>query len=786
MAELFSDLWSDADRNELPIAVVHAVRELEGAFGAAVSVKLNGLGVAICLELAVSIPTRGPHKRRDVRPVEPVLIQIDPIRFPHKCPRVGMNRVSFPRDQLPHLYPGHREDPAWLCLHKGSMDEWFAEHTVTDLVERAEHWLRDAARGKLNPPSEPYEPILPRLNDCIFLYENARMCDLVSRGWRRTIGRAGAAFFYTRLSTRARAAALLGSNRYALESVSLELPMEAIPPYRENPPSLVAKLSLDPLAQPDPWLHRRKHVVEGRQKLGLAGLWGVVLWPDINPIDAYNGDLPTSYEELVAWCDRVGIPMARVMRTYISQGWAIDGILPLVIALPRPRIVLGSAEAIEFVSFVVLPPQDPKELIDVGHRQPMTRKKAARLSRSKMSEQDQRWVVLGCGALGSMIALGRGRAGHADLDLVDNDRLEPHNLARHALSSQYLGASKATAMADEIKAMFTGEEVKPRAFDMSAQDFVLDHPDVLTKAARVLDMSASAQVLELLCDAAIGGRVARAEIALYGLLGVLTQEGPDRNPRIDEIRVGLFDSAVDSPEGSVALWLQHHRSLRDKGGAYEEIIVGLSCSSDTMRISGDMISWHANSFSMELRQPTPEHGSVLLTQPNPSEPAKGSINRMSVLPWRRLGAAGSSWDIRIAGSALDFMREQLREKAPNETGGVLFGMVHPKKNILYVTRADPAPPDSIEEPTRFVRGVAGVAQSMSAADDATGGLIQYVGDWHSHPDGPAGPSLEDISTGEELRTSGIRGRVPAHILIVTEDKVCSCVFPRQGGYIPHS
>ena len=65
--------------------------------------------------------------------------------------------------------------------------------------------------------------------------------------------------------------------------------------------------------------------------------------------------------------------------------------------------------------------------------------------------------------------------------------------------------------------------------------------------------------------------------------------------------------------------------------------------------------------------------------------------------------------------------------------------------VLYVVDALSAPPDSEETEQSFVRGTSGLSQALGAVSTRTAGVVQYVGEWHSHPDGyAANPSSEDL------------------------------------------
>lgn len=59
-------------------------------------------------------------------------------------------------------------------------------------------------------------------------------------------------------------------------------------------------------------------------------------------------------------------------------------------------------------------------------------------------------AILGCGAIGSVVADQLARAGVGKLTLIDSDYLEPGNLARHAATMAHVGLPKAAALAVHV------------------------------------------------------------------------------------------------------------------------------------------------------------------------------------------------------------------------------------------------------------------------------------------------------------------------------------------------
>jgi molybdopterin/thiamine biosynthesis adenylyltransferase len=68
-------------------------------------------------------------------------------------------------------------------------------------------------------------------------------------------------------------------------------------------------------------------------------------------------------------------------------------------------------------------------------------------------------AIVGVGSVGSMMALELARSGVGHLLLIDGDRLETHNLARHALPTGYLSTNKAEATGHYLQANIPGLDI---------------------------------------------------------------------------------------------------------------------------------------------------------------------------------------------------------------------------------------------------------------------------------------------------------------------------------------
>jgi Prokaryotic E2 family A len=160
MDELHSSTQPKEEEDKLSPPIRSAVTELRAKF-ADQDVRVlywNDNYAVVPLTVDVELPGRGPVNGVDIRKREPILLLFDKRSFPYVAPRVHSDRRDFSKTDFPHLNVTRPKIPAWFCLHRGSLDAWFAEHTVVDLVDRARGWLRDAARNRMVPEGDGFEP----------------------------------------------------------------------------------------------------------------------------------------------------------------------------------------------------------------------------------------------------------------------------------------------------------------------------------------------------------------------------------------------------------------------------------------------------------------------------------------------------------------------------------------------------------------------------------------------------------------------------------------------------
>jgi len=114
----------------------------------------------------------------------------------------------------------------------------------------------------------------------------------------------------------------------------------------------------------------------------------------------------------------------------------------------------------------------------------------------------------------------------------------------------------------------------------------------------------------------------------------------------------------------------------------------------------------------------------------------------------------------------------------NETGGVFVGVCNYKTKTIHITGSIKAPLDSKGSTTQFVRGQNGLANEISAIEKSSGGQIGYVGEWHTHPDGPNCLSKQDMESVKKHKEecSNLQPPLPVFLSIITPTGIFPYVF----------
>jgi integrative and conjugative element protein (TIGR02256 family) len=421
----------------------------------------------------------------------------------------------------------------------------------------------------------------------------------------------------------------------------------------------------------------------------------------------------------------------------------------VIVFFPKTRTVGGAIESVD--SWAFLTPQTIRELgerlglwqlqngftgrlLVPGQAHPETilfdvlnptfalsRKSAAALN--GIFPDEKRITAIGLGALGSQLVTKLIRSGYGTWSFVDEDFLLPHNIVRHELSSQAVGFLKAPVMMQWANSLLECEIVT----EAIAANVL--HPrkeagrlrDALEKADVIADFSASVAVgRHLAREENTQGRRVAAFLNPRGTDLVVLSEDVGRKIPMDCLEMQYYRAIFRDPR------LHSHMERAVSRTRYAQ-----SCRDLTSTIPEDLVSLHASIGSRALRCALGKDSASLGIWSADESLAVEHVN-INVTPIQELRLG--DWLLCADEELLRTVLTMRRAKLPNETGGVLLGSFDLDRHIVYVVDTIPSPPDSIERPMAYIRGCQGLLEAVHKVEEKTSGMLQYVGEWHSHPD----------------------------------------------------
>jgi integrative and conjugative element protein (TIGR02256 family) len=157
-----------------------------------------------------------------------------------------------------------------------------------------------------------------------------------------------------------------------------------------------------------------------------------------------------------------------------------------------------------------------------------------------------------------------------------------------------------------------------------------------------------------------------------------------------------------------------------------------------------------------------------------SNAATLGVSPIGVAPVQSHVKVLGDWTLVLDELLLDKLNTLRAADLPNETGGALIGMYDLPRRRIYVIDTIASPPDSVQWPVVYLRGCEGLSDRVQEFADRSGGQLEYVGEWHSHPDRcPTSPSADDILVFSWLTAHMSDVGLPALAAIVGENRQTS-------------
>jgi hypothetical protein len=683
-----------------------------------------------------------------VRTTETIKVRLWP-DYPWSSPAFYL-RSDFPRD-LPHLQPGPVTALPRPCLIDGNQREYFfqfglVELGIFNLVHQLVLWLQRAAVGALIHHGRGWEPTLRRdLSDVIAI--DAEAC-------RATVDRDGGyRFFKARFVRLGEDGSLLGPDAMTWLDVS------------QTP---------TPLKQDDKELFRRRK---------RDGNWSgetvcCLVWPDKLPngddfvAGSYMPEKVDNFRRLVERSDELGC--GRGLRIFFDmlercfEGYTLEAPIPvgIILCARRPELLIGSRSNIELLPYLldIRAMKERKSLLASGDEEPVApamqldATNPALLRSVSGAPEITPVSMLGCGSVGSKMAMHLARSGVKICAVSDNGSLRPHNMARHALARKSFAGSKASELAKELEHLGQSPSVQKG-------DLVTDLPtkekrkSLLPKEARyAINTTASLGVREALSAIApkeVKPRLAEAALFGRGEGGFLLIEGTSHNPTLCDLIAELNATVADD---------RVRKLLFDPAFGLTEIQIGQGCGSLTMPMTDMRLSAMTAALTEEFVERTQaknDDGCIVIGT-KAQETSDTAWKRQDISPFELVEIEGpKGWTVRISQRVLAQIRSEVAYYPTVETGGVLIGTCSARLKAVMVVDLIAAPPDSVRSAARFVLGTKGLKAAIKARHHASGSTLFDVGTWHSHL-ADHGPSALDRATARELAAE----RPPPSVLLI--------------------
>ena len=695
----------------------------------------EGVDVVV-LDVEAEVPQIREH---DIRPVERVAICFDHLDV--RMPDVLAMREDFPATA--HLNPPVGAIPKSLCLFEGEYADIRRRWTSALLVRRLQEWLRLTARGELHAEDQPLEQVLAGTGDQIIV-------------------------------------------PYALAE-----------PGSWSDAGQVYRLQVTGIDE-----HQRKHLIQVKlasaEDTSSATDWLSLVFTASPRGPGAITSTPHTLGELHEFLATAGDDLLDVLRRRLVD-WprgdaAMTARLLLIVRIPKLRVEGGDVERVETWAFLGPSVRDAGIALGVwetaggrlalmvptrqerrGHDAPLLGLSVVyRLSRAGAAALnglerpiDGRIVGIGAGALGSQVVMNAARAAVGLWTLVDRDRLLPHNLARHAAAGLGTGDHKVNVLAFLANGLTDG----PATFEPIVADVLSPGPERerleerLKKADLILDMAASIPVSRHLSRDAPGA--ARRISFFLNPVGsdlIMLAEDSRREVRLDALEMQYYRAVLREAR------LRDHFRRPD-----EKLRYGTSCRDVSGRLPQALVALHAAIAARRLPD--------LANQDQPAiriwQTFDGSedVTSLDVTPRKVTRQALGGWTVIYDDGLSETIRALRQARLPNETGGVLLGAFDVERRMIYVVDTISSPVDSQERKTLYIRGTEGLRERLEHAQTRTLGQLEYVGEWHSHPDGySCMPSGDDLTVLSWLSSHMNADGVPGVMMIACEGQALSALL----------
>lgn len=683
------------------------------------------------LVLTLELPTRYDHTQGLVNSQEPVFVKFLS-DYPDSVPRAYIGRSNFDFKHTPHVYCD-RDGLRPICLFRGNGDEWFANMEIEDYVKHLRSWYEDLASNANIENGGEFEPL--RLE-----------------GYRSTIS-------------------------YDYEHVSEEIETSSAD-AKEHKDIFFVYLKgnkLVRITKENKWL-LKSIVIENKELVA-----GAVCWcSSKEPNNDYDVNLPSTFAGLRTYARKYSINIEEATKEIIDWYKGESSRFIIILAIRRSCNLIGVHSVFQLVNFEVALVKNRDEKYELREdsevcfhvqNSPFTTTKAHEMSNLK-ADINPSLIVVGCGALGSKVSMHLIRSGITNMLLSDPDKMSAHNLSRHALLASSVNSNKAISLKNEANAIFFHETLKICSLQSAAKSIIEDEQLLqMLSAEYLLDFTASKVVFNQLVKKQDRPQAISAAIYDDGNFGLLLYEGREKRLRLDDLLVTYY--SMYKKDTLVSNYLMCEKAKANEPSSI--VNVGLGCNSETFILADDAISAYAASMSITIKnifKGNNADGGCWIYRPG----IDGSmqVQRIDVPMFYCYNDDG--WCVRISAQVMEAIIDQANCAGIYETGGYLVGQCNQKTKTIHVVDQIKAPNDTIHKGDYLILGKQGVKKNLSHIERRSGSTFGYIGEWHSHPNGPNEFSVTDsnefVNKLEEMKSNEVTKPI-LELLITPEGMSCT-------------
>lgn len=349
--------------------------------------------------------------------------------------------------------------------------------------------------------------------------------------------------------------------------------------------------------------------------------------------------------------------------------------------------------------------------------------------------------ILGVGALGGEIADSVGKAGVGRILLVDNQRLNAHNVVRHVAGLRYAGLFKVDAVSRQIREHNPFADIIPLPYSVTGCDIGTELPEDSVSISSIADDNIESFINEQ--SVIINRPVFYARALRGGKVGRLIRVVPGVDACLNCLRLYRQENGefIDIPvdEGYPTLRNECNNPILPASAADLKIVASIASRLVIEHLQNGKADANHWIWSSEIVPNTS------LTQPY-------SLKEQFFKPHRNCQFCNCDSIpafVSINETVLRDLATQVVDKKGTETGGVLAGYIDEQGNVSVRFASGPGP-KAVQTRTKFEKDVEFCQKYLDDLYKEYGDRAIYLGEWHSHPNENNTPSNTDLRSLSEI------------------------------------